>query len=392
MLENPSARKRLLVLASTFPRWKDDTEPRFVLDLSNELAKTFDVTVLAPFSPGSAVSEQFERVKVRRFKYAFFDAWSVLTAPGSILGNLKQRPWLALLLPLFFLRQIRAIHHAIASGNFDAVHVHWIVPQALSFWVVRWFLESPPFIVTVHGGDASISNLPILRQLAHRALREAEAVAVVAEHLRSKVPEATHVLPMGVEQKRFAAINGRGAPRIFFVGRLARKKGVDILLEALQSLPADIAVHIIGDGEERKSLEALGTRAIFHGPLSHNAIVSILNKSDIICLPFRSNGGLDAEGTPTVLLEMAAAGMAIVSTTIPPVAETVSHRAVYMVKPDDPKALKLALLELINSPEEAGSLGQQAAIEAKVFEWSQVGKRHLDLLELICPFRSATNK
>lgn len=380
MLENPAAKKRLLVLASTFPRWKDDTEPRFVLDLSNELANTFDVTVLAPFSPGSAVSEQLEDVQVSRFKYAFFDSWSVLTAPGSILGNLKRRPWLAVLLPFFFLGQVLAMRRAIVRGNFDAIHVHWIVPQAFSFWAASWFVNPPPFIVTAHGGDASITSLRFIRQLAHLAIKQASEVTVVARHLQSKVPEATHVLPMGVDQERFTAISGEGAPRVFFIGRLAKKKGVDVLLKATEGFDAELPIHIVGGGEERDALEKLGSHSIFHGPLSHNEIVSVLNKSDLICLPFKAGGALDSDGTPTVLLEMAAAGMPIISTTIPPVTDTFSRDAIKMVKPDDPTELKRAILELIKSPETAESFGQQAALEAEAYKWSVVGKRYTKLL------------
>jgi len=41
-------RKKLLVFASTFPRWKNDTIPPLVYELSKRLAKEFDVAVLAP--------------------------------------------------------------------------------------------------------------------------------------------------------------------------------------------------------------------------------------------------------------------------------------------------------------------------------------------------------
>ena len=54
-------RPRLLVLASTFPRWMEDTEPRFVESLSYELAKVFDVVVLAPHCRGAQRQETFSR-------------------------------------------------------------------------------------------------------------------------------------------------------------------------------------------------------------------------------------------------------------------------------------------------------------------------------------------
>jgi len=40
------AKRMLLVFASTFPRWKKDTIPPFVYELSKRLTKDFDVTVL----------------------------------------------------------------------------------------------------------------------------------------------------------------------------------------------------------------------------------------------------------------------------------------------------------------------------------------------------------
>ena len=39
-------KKKLLITASTFPRYKGDSEPRFVLDLAVALLPYFDITVL----------------------------------------------------------------------------------------------------------------------------------------------------------------------------------------------------------------------------------------------------------------------------------------------------------------------------------------------------------
>lgn len=45
------SRLRVLVIASTFPRWQGDTEPPFVYNLAAGLTEKFDVTVLAPHGP-----------------------------------------------------------------------------------------------------------------------------------------------------------------------------------------------------------------------------------------------------------------------------------------------------------------------------------------------------
>ena len=47
-MENEKEKKKLLVTGSTFPRWDDDTEPRFVLDLCKAMSDYFDITVLVP--------------------------------------------------------------------------------------------------------------------------------------------------------------------------------------------------------------------------------------------------------------------------------------------------------------------------------------------------------
>jgi len=67
-------RKRLLVLSSTFPRWKDDIEPPFVYDLCFHLKKHYDIHVLAPHYPGAALEEQLTGIQVTRFRY-FFAPW-----------------------------------------------------------------------------------------------------------------------------------------------------------------------------------------------------------------------------------------------------------------------------------------------------------------------------
>jgi len=61
---------RVLVLATTYPRWQHDTIPGFVHELSKRLTPAFDVHVLAPHCAGAATHEVMEGVHVKRFRYA----------------------------------------------------------------------------------------------------------------------------------------------------------------------------------------------------------------------------------------------------------------------------------------------------------------------------------
>ena len=82
-------KKRLLVTASTFPRWEGDTEPRFVLDLCKHLGEWFDVTVLVPYAPGAKEREILEGVKIIRYNYLQIPKWETLCYPGAIVSRIK---------------------------------------------------------------------------------------------------------------------------------------------------------------------------------------------------------------------------------------------------------------------------------------------------------------
>ena len=46
LVETVGDKKKLLVTASTFPRWEDDTEPRFVLNLCEAISEYFDIMIM----------------------------------------------------------------------------------------------------------------------------------------------------------------------------------------------------------------------------------------------------------------------------------------------------------------------------------------------------------
>ncbi len=78
----------LLVLASTFPRWKDDTEPRFVYDLCQRLMSEYEIIVLAPHAKNTKKQESFDGLTVIRYRYApekfehSFSCFSICTGKG----------------------------------------------------------------------------------------------------------------------------------------------------------------------------------------------------------------------------------------------------------------------------------------------------------------------
>ena len=251
-------KKKLLVTASTFPRWKDDTEPRFVLDLASHMTDEFDVTVLVPAAPGAKNREVLEGVQVIRYHYFPVHKWETLCYPGAIVPRIKEKKIRALLVPFLLLSLY--FHLWKILPEYDVVHAHWLIPQG----IVQSFFKKP-YIVTGHGGDVVSLNKGIMRKLKVRCLKKARHVTVVSEYLKGRVQELVpeiepEVISMGVDTRKFGRqyrvenYFGQGDKKVvLFVGRLAEKKGVAYLIEAMKQI--DALLVIVGNGPLRKTLE-----------------------------------------------------------------------------------------------------------------------------------------
>ena len=70
-LNKPLKHLRVLVLATTYPRWENDSTPHFVFDLNRQLAKKVETWALVPHFDGAKYSEEMDYVRIIRFPYFF---------------------------------------------------------------------------------------------------------------------------------------------------------------------------------------------------------------------------------------------------------------------------------------------------------------------------------
>ena len=313
-------KKKLLVTASTFPRWEGDTEPRFVLDLASHMTDEFDVTVLVPAAPGAKETEVLDNVKVIRYHYFPIHKWETLCYPGAIVPRIKEKKVRALLVPFLFLSLY--FHLWKMLPDYDIVHAHWLIPQG----IVQSFFKKP-YIVTGHGGDVVSLNKGIIRKLKIRCLRRAEHVTVVSEYSKKKLQKLVpriqpDVISMGVNTKQFGAkyrksdYFGQGNRKVvLFVGRLVEIKGVTYLIEAMKSI--DAMLVIVGDGPLRNELEQqaadMKEKVLFLGAKTHEELKSIYASADIFVVPSITIDNGVQEGVPTVMMEAMASGLAVIA-------------------------------------------------------------------------------
>jgi len=177
-------------------------------------------------------------------------------------------------------------------------------------------------------------------------------------------------LPNAIESDLFKTEpkSGSEAIRLLTIGRLEEQKRVDRFLRAVsavcQKTDKTIKAIIAGDGSLRNQLEnqaaELGLAGIveFRGLVSD--VPSLYREADIFVLTS------DWEGTPNVLLEAMAAGLAVVSTNVGGVADIIADgHSGLMTYPHDEARLTNLLIQLVNNPQLRRELGHRAHVQVE---------------------------
>jgi len=138
---------------------------------------------------------------------------------------------------------------------------------------------------------------------------------------------------LGVEDGRF---------QFLFSGRLVHRKGVDVLLDAMSlARRTDFEVLILGDGEERRRLEARARRLEVSGRVrflgEHEDVGPFLAASDAFVFPSR------LEGLPNALLEAMSSGLPAIATRIGGCTDVITQGSGLLVAPDDAAGLARAM-------------------------------------------------
>ena len=254
-------------------------------------------------------------------------------------------------------RGVHGLWRAFRESGADLVHLHTGRATWLGGLAAR--LAGLPALTT-RRMDRRVR--PGLRtQLIYRVLTQ-RAVAIspaVARRLADAgVPAGrTRTIYSSVDPRAVEPRVGRSARRragqvpedallLLVLANLVRRKGVDVLLEALVRLDSAPRLWIAGDGPERGALEALSQRlglaerVRFLGRCDDTG--DLLAACDVFVMPSR------LEGLGVAALEAMAAGRPVVASRVGGLAGLVVHgRTGLLVPPDDVPALTDALRRVL---------------------------------------------
>jgi glycosyltransferase involved in cell wall biosynthesis len=260
-----------------------------------------------------------------------------------------------------------ALRNAIRASGADLVHLHtgratWL--GGLAAW-----LAGVPAIAT-RRMDRPVTRGWRTRFIHERLVQRVVAISPAVKRClldggvsESHVPvisSAVDAARLRPSRPRTETRQGLGASPgdvvLLVLAALVRRKGIDVLLRALDILANDglrPILWIAGDGPERSDLEALvrGKQVRFLGRRSD--VADLLAASDAVVIPSRR------EGLGVAALEAMAVGRPVVASAVGGLADVVADRQTgLLVPPDDPAALARALAELLRAPGLRQALGE----------------------------------
>ena len=319
---------RVAVLTTSYPRYPGDSAGRFVADAVDHVrARGVDVEVVGP--------EQFPH-----FGIAY---------GHGMVGNLRRRPWLALLVPPLLAGFVRAARRVDA----DLLHAHWLP----SGWVAA--RSGKPYVVQVWGTDVELARRA--PRLARSVLRRARLVIAASHDLADRAhalgARDVRVIPSGVDLPERVGSEAE-PPEVLYAGRLSAEKGVLELLDAARGLNLVVA----GDGPLRNRVP------LARGFVQHDELQRLYARAAVVACPSRR------EGFGVACLEAMAHGRPIVATRVGGLLDlVVDGETGITVPPRDPTALRSALERLLADPELRRRLGAAGRARARTyFSWEKV--------------------
>ena len=389
-------KKKVLVITTTFPRWKNDATARFVYELSERLASKYKMIVLAPHHKGAAKRERIGKVKIRRFVYFKPESLQRLCYDGGIIPNMKKSLLAKIQMPLLILSEFFTSYKIIKKENIGMIHAHWILPQGfVSVFLKKIF--KIPLLVTIHGSDLFPLKSRLLKKLQNFVIENSDFITVNSVATRNELvnrfpaySSKVKIIPMGVDinifKKRTVKKPKKYAKNniLLFVGRLSDQKGLQFLIESMPAVVkynSKVKLLIIGEGSYGKNLREkvhntkMQAYVEFLGSKSKLDLAKFYNFADIFIIPSLSTKtGTEALGLS--LLEAMASGCAVIGTKVGGIPFLIKDNYNgLLIKQKDSHELSNVIITLLKGKRRSKKFGNNAIkFVRENYSWDKISK------------------
>ncbi|AFV22942.1 glycosyl transferase, group 1 [Methanolobus psychrophilus R15] len=296
----------------------------------------------------------------------------------------------------------KSIQNKIIEINPDIVHLHFTYPPYSPLAKMPF-----PIVITTHG----LASIKVKRSHAIRAylnlsfflnpffekeaLKNADSIIAVSKWIKNEVELAIGpnpkiiYLPNGIN---FSALQEGGSkfenpsvshPSLFFIGRLIKFKGVDLLISSLyyvkKQVP-DIHLYVAGQGPQASNLKKLAQKLglesniTFLGFLSEHDKQVFLHECDVFVIPSRY------ETFGIVVLEALEAGIPVVASNVGGIPDILEYgKYGILFNQEDVQDMARCILLLLSNTSMKKELSEKGMKRVLDYSWEIICKQTLDL-------------
>jgi colanic acid/amylovoran biosynthesis glycosyltransferase len=310
----------------------------------------------------------FGLVHLVRFK-GFVKAMCWLVSDLFESGLLRLNTW-KLVFQFLVAVKVAAI---LKKQNCIHLHVHFAhVPAQIAMYASA--LSGVPFTIMAHANDI-FERGNLLQRKAERAAKMLTISEYNCDYLRNigVGDDKLAVVRCGVSftsPEKATILRDDAKYRIGTLGRLVEKKGVDVLIRAINELrdkPYGVELVIAGDGPLHNELVKLvkeldQTDVVrFIGSIPHNEVQAWIKTLDIFVLACKQDSRGDMDGIPVSLMEAMSQGVPVISSRISGIPELIiDNETGLLVEPDNYHDLAHKIDQLLSSPEQRKTLAAGA--------------------------------
>lgn len=360
-------KKNILLVSENFPP-RTGGSSRWFWEIYRRLPKS-EVRIAAGEHPRQEEFDRTHDIQVDRMPLTLGN-WGLFNLPSL----------------LAYRRLVQRLRRIVKAERVAIVHCGRCLPEGLmGAWISR--STGIPFLCFVHGEDIMCATSSReLTWLTRRILNVAAFVIANSENTARILQEGwglaeekIRVLHPGVDTSWFVPaprdqsvrteLGWGDRPVVLTVGRLQQRKGHDQMIRALQNIRRSVPgvlYAIVGDGEERRTLESLVESEMlqehvqFLGEVDDHQMRLCYQQCDLFVLPNRQVGK-DIEGFGIVLLEAQACGKPVVAGASGGTAETMKiGETGRIVSCEEPGEMAAVISDLLMSSIDSEKMGQAA--------------------------------
>lgn len=394
------AENKILVLTSSYPKYKGDVNGNFIYELSTRLQKDFEIHVLAPIYKGALKKEIRDGIIIHRHKQFIYN--NVELAYGSdILAKIKKNFLFLFVIPFYLYYQFWAIKKIIKYEKINIIHAHWLMPQGFIAVLYKiLFNKKFKIIVTIHGADINSFNNYLGKKIKQFILKRIDKLTVVSNALKQKVIKLgylkeIYVYPMGVDTNLFSIEKKDISIRVkytikkeflLFVGGLIERKGIKYLIQAMPLIIKEYPeakLLVVGEGNLKNEMIALTKELnveeniIFTGAIQHNDLPPYFATADLFILPSFS------EGFGLVIIEALSCKTLTVTSNLSEIHDIISeNKTGFYFERIDAKSISEKIISILKNKEKHEPIketGRQHVIAN--FDWRIVKSNYYNLLK-----------